>query len=153
DGAYNRRHFFQALPREMARGHSPRNSVSQIALVLDDYRQLIDIHGSREMTAFLPRFVTSAHGVIRAGVEDFLCDDDLFVLVVPDDHEDDAIVLMERVKRSLQQRAWKPFAELSLRAVALGVHTGEEARDVETRLLARIQKQQRASLQLAAFTE
>lgn len=152
-GAYNRRHFFQALTREIARGQSARQSVSLIALVLDDYRQLIDIHGSREMTAFLPRFVTSAQRLIRAGDEIFRLDDDLFVLVLPDCHEDGAIVLMERVKRSLQQRAWKPFAELSLRAVALGVHAGDEARDVEKRLLARLQKQQRASLQLAAFTE
>lgn len=152
-GAYNRRHFFQALEREIARSHSTRQSVSLIGVVIDDYRQLIDIHGNRVMTQFLPRFVDTTQRMIRAGDEVFRLADDLFVLMLPNCPEDGAIVLMERVKRSLQQQAWKPFAEVSLSAAAVGVQMGEDARDVEKRLLARLKKQKRASLQLAAFAD
>lgn len=152
-GAYNRRHFFQALEREIARSHSTRQSVSLIGIVIDDYRQLIDIHGNRVMSQFLPRFVGTTQRMIRAGDEVFRLADDFFVLVLPNCPEDGAIVLMERVKRSLQQQAWKPFAEVSLSAAAVSVQMGEEARDVEKRLLVRLKKQKRASLQLAAFAD
>ena len=152
-GAYNRRHFFQALEREIARSQSTRQSVSLIGVVIDDYQQLIDIHGNRVMAQFLPRFVGATQRMIRAGDEVFRLADDLFVLVLPNCPEDGAIVLMERVKRSLQQQAWKPFAEISLSAASVGVLAGEESRDVEKRLLAKLKKQKRASLQLAAFSD
>ncbi|MCA6062008.1 diguanylate cyclase domain-containing protein [Thalassolituus marinus] len=152
-GAYNRRHFLQTLEREIARCDSTRQSFSLIGLAIDDYRQLIDIHGNRVMTQFLPRFTERTQRLIRAGDEVFRLADDLFVLVLPNCQEDGAIVLMERVKRSLQQQTWKPFAEISVSASAVGWQNGEESRDLEKRLLAKLKKQKRTSLQLAAFQD
>ncbi|MCA6060265.1 GGDEF domain-containing protein [Thalassolituus sp. ST750PaO-4] len=152
-GAYNRRHFFHALTREIARSESTRHSVSLIGLVIDDYRQLIDIHGNRVMSQFLPRFVERTQRQIRAGDEIFRLADDLFVLALPNCPEDGAIVLMERVKRTLQQQAWKPFAEISISASAVGLQSGEDSKDLEKRLSAKLKKQKRASLQLAAFAD
>jgi len=152
-GAYNRRHFFHALTREIARSESTRHSVSLIGLVIDDYRQLIDIHGNRVMSQFLPRFVERTQRQIRAGDDVFRLADDLFVLILPNCPEDGAIVLMERVKRTLQQQAWKPFAEISISASAVGLQMGEDSKDLEKRLSAKLKKQKRASLQLAAFAD
>jgi len=152
-GAYNRQHFFNTLEREIARAEYSRQSVSLIGVAIDDYRQLIDIHGKRVMSHFLPRFTQSTQKMIRAGDEVFRLGDDLFVLILPHCAEDGAIVLMERIKRSLQQQAWKPFAEISLSAAAVGMMHGEKAKDMEKRLLSKLQKQKRASLQLAAFSD
>lgn len=152
-GAYNRRHFFHVLDREIARGNSFRKGISLIALVIDDYQQLLDLHGNREMVSFLPQFVHKTRQLIRAGDDVFRLSDDLFVLMLPGCPEDGAIVLMERIKRHLQQQPWQPFGEVSLSAAAVGVLGGELSRDVERRLLSRLQKQKRASLQLAAFSD
>lgn len=152
-GAYNRRHFFHALDREIARTESNRQSISLIGLVIDDYRQLIDIHGNRVMSQFLPRFTERTQRLIRAGDEVFRVTDDLFVLLLPNCPEDGAIVLMERVKRSLQQHTWKPFAEISVSASAVGFQSGESSRDMEKRLLAKLKKQRLTNLQLAAFSD
>lgn len=152
-GAYNRRHFFHTLEREIARCDSTRQGFSLIGLAIDDYRQLIDIHGNRVMGQFLPRFTERTQRQIRAGDEVFRLTDDLFVLVLPNCQEDGAIVLMERVKRSLQQQTWKPFAEISLSASAVGWQNGEDSRDLEKRLVAKLKKQKRTSLQLAAFQD
>lgn len=152
-GAYNRRHFFHTLDREIARSEQTRQNVSLIGLAIDDYRQLIDIHGNRVVSQFLPRFTARTQRLIRAGDEVFRLSDDLFVLILPNCTEDGAIVLMERVKRSLQQQEWKPFAEISISASAVGWMTGEDSHDMEKRLSAKLKKQKRASLQLAAFAD
>ena len=81
-GAYNRRHFFNTLEREIARSEHSRQSVSLIGLAIDDYRQLIDIHGNRVMSQFLPRFTANTQQMIRAGDEVFRLGDDLFVLIL-----------------------------------------------------------------------
>ena len=73
--------------------------------------------------------------------------------VLPHCAEDGALVLMERIKRSLQQKPWQPFAEISLSAASMGLTPGEDAKDAEKRLLAKLRKQKRASLQLAAFSD
>ncbi|MAK91949.1 MAG: hypothetical protein CMI13_12030 [Oleibacter sp.] len=152
-GAYNHRHFFNTLEREIARSEHSRQSVSLIGLSIDDYRQLIDIHGNRVMSQFLPYFIQNTQQMIRAGDEVFRLGDDLFALILPHCAEDGAMVLMERIKRSLQQKPWQPFAEISLSATSMGLTPGEDAKDAEKRLLAKLRKQKRASLQLSAFTD
>lgn len=149
--AYNRRHFLQAMERELARAQSARQNVSLIGLLIDDYQQLIDIHGNQVMMKFLPGFVEKTQKMIRAGDDVFRLNDDLFVLLLPNCPEDGAVVLMERVKRNLQQHGWNPFAEVSLSAVAFGVDASEYSRDIERRLLSRLRKQKRTNLQLSAF--
>ena len=80
-------------------------------------------------------------------------DDDLIILVLPNCGEEGAIVLMERMKRKIQEQSWKPFAELSISVAAVTRNHEETTASLEKRLLARLQKQQRTSLQLAAFSD
>lgn len=152
-GAYNARHFSHTLEREIARSESTRQSVSLIGLVIEDYKQLIDIHGSRAVLQLLPDFVSRSQEQIRAADEVFRLADDMFVFVLPHCPEDGAIVLLERIKRNLQQQTWKPFAEMSLGASAVTWQLGEEPKDMEKRLTLKLKKQKRASLQLAAFQD
>ncbi len=152
-GAYNREHFYHLLEREIARGEATRQSVSLIGIVLDDYRQLIDLHGNRSVLQFLPRFVRRIRQLIRGEDDIFRMDDDLIILVLPNCGEEGAIVLMERMKRKIQEQSWKPFAELSISVAAVTRNHEETTASLEKRLLARLQKQQRTSLQLAAFSD
>ena len=150
-GAYNSRHFSHTLEREIARSESTRQSVSLIGLVIEDYKQLIDIHGNRVVQQLLRNFVSRAQEQIRAADEVFRLAEDKFVLILPHCPEDGAIVLMERVKRNLEQQTWKPISEMSLETAAVNWQLGEDNNDVEKRLEMKLKKQKRASLQLAAF--
>jgi diguanylate cyclase (GGDEF)-like protein len=152
-GAYNREHFYHLLERELARGQATRQSVSMIGIVLDDYRQLIDLHGNRAVVQFLPRFVKRLRQLIRGEDDIFRLQDDLIVLVLPNCGEEGAIVLQERIKRKIQEQSWRPFAEVSVNVSAVTRNHDEDGEAFEKRLLARLNKQQRTSRQLAAFSD
>ena len=152
-GAYNKRHFYHTLDREISRSENSQDPISLIALTIDDYHQMIDIHGRRSISQFLLQFTDRSRSIIRAGDEIFRLEEDLFILLLPHCPNDGAIVLMERIKRNLQQQQWDPIAELSLSTSAATWTTGETAQELQKRLLQSLTKQQRTTLQLAAFTE
>jgi diguanylate cyclase (GGDEF)-like protein len=152
-GAYNARHFANALEREIARSETTRQSVSLIGLVIEDYGQLIDIHGKWVVQQLLPNFVRRAQEQIRAADEVFRLGDDKFVLILPHCPEDGAIILMERIKRNMESQTWKPVAEIGLASAAVAWQPGEDSKDLEKRLEMKLKKQKRASLQLAAFQD
>lgn len=152
-GAYNKRHFYHTLDREISRSENSQDPISLIALTIDDYHQMMDIHGRRSLSRFLLQFTDRSRSIIRAGDEIFRLEEDLFILLLPHCPNDGAIVLMERIKRNLEQQQWDPIAELSLSTSAATWTTGETAQELQKRLLQSLTKQQRTTLQLAAFTE
>ncbi|ASP40728.1 hypothetical protein CHH28_19540 [Bacterioplanes sanyensis] len=152
-GAYNRRHFESVLEREVARAQATSGRLSLIGLELDDWPQWLDIHGRAAVLKFLPEFVHEAQQQIRAGDDVFRLEKELFVLLLPGCPEDGAIVLMERVKRVLQQHTWNPFAEITLSAAAVSWQSDDTAEFLLKRLQVKLTQQRRTSLQLAAFQD
>lgn len=152
-GAYNYRHFYHALNREILRSQSVQQSVSLIGVMIDDYALLLDIHGNDVMAELLPSFVDKTQQLIRTEDEIFRLNEDLFVLVLPNCSKDHAAVLMERIKQGLQEQNWKPINELSLTTVSVGVYFGEKSPEVEQRLRSRLNKQRLTSLQMSAFDD
>lgn len=152
-GAYNKRHFYHTLEREISRSENTQDPISLIALTIDDYHQMMDIHGRRSINNFLSLFTDRARSTIRAGDEIFRLEEDLFILLLPHCPNDGAIVLMERIKRNLQQQTWDAVAELSLSTSAATLNTGETGQELQKRLLQTLTKQQKTALQIAAFSE
>ncbi len=152
-GAYNKRHFYHTLDREISRSENSQDPISLIALTIDDYHQMVDIHGRRSIHHFLSLFTDRSRNVIRAGDEIFRLEEDLFILLLPHCPNDGAIVLMERIKRNLQQQSWEPIPELNLSTSAATWSTGETSQELQKRLLQSLTKQQKTTLQLAAFSE
>lgn len=152
-GAYNKRHFYHTLDREISRSESSNAPISVIALTIDDYHQMMDIHGRRSINKFLSSFTEQGRNIIRAGDEIFRLEEDLFILLLPHCPNDGAIVLMERIKRNLQQQQWDPIPELNLSTSAATWATGETSLELQKRLLQSLTKQQRTALQLGAFSE
>jgi diguanylate cyclase (GGDEF)-like protein len=152
-GAYNKRHFYHTLDREISRSENSNDPISLIALTIDDYHQMVDIHGRRSINGFLSLFTERSRNVIRAGDEIFRLEEDLFILLLPHCPNDGAIVLMERIKRNLQQQSWDPIPELNLSTSAATWSTGETSKELQKRLLQSLPKQQKTTLQLAAFSE
>ena len=152
-GAYNKRHFYHTLDREISRSQNSNDPISLIALTIDDYHQMVDIHGRRSINGFLLTFTDRVRNIIRAGDEVFRLEEDLFILLLPHCPNDGAIVLMERIKRNLQQQAWDPIPELNLSTSAATGASGETSDELKKRLLQSLTKQQRTTLQIGAFSE
>ena len=150
-GAYNSRHFKQLLKREVARSQSQRQSMSMVGIVIDEYQQLIDLHGQTNILGFLPKFATRARQLIRAEDELFRMRDDLFMMVLPNCGEEGAIVLTERLNRKLQDHLWPNAIDVQLCVAVVTRHHKEDAGVLERRLLGRLKALQRTSLKLAAF--
>ena len=91
--------------------------------------------------------------LIRGEDDIFRLEDDLIMLVLPNCGEEGAIVLMERIKRKVQEQSWRPFAEVSISIAAVTRNADEDSESIEKRLLKRLNKQQKTSLQLAAFSD
>lgn len=151
-GAYNKRHFYHTLDREISRSENSNDPISLIAITIDDYHQMLDIHGRRSINSFLSLFTERGRNIIRAGDEVFRLEEDLFILLLPHCPNDGA-VLMERIKRNLQQQTWDPIPELNLSTSAATWSTGETSKELQKRLLQSLTKQQKTTLQLAAFSE
>lgn len=152
-GAYNRRHFYHTLEREISRCERFQHSLSLVALTVDEYQQMIDIHGRQDIDSFLGLFTKRVRKGIRAGDEVFRFNDDIFILLLPNCPRDGAIVLMERIKRHLQQHSWDPIAELSLSTSTASWSEGDNAQKMPKMLLQNLTKRQKTTLQFAAFSE
>ena len=152
-GAYNKRHFYHTLDREISRSEKSNDPISLIAITINDYHQMLDIHGRNAVNNFLESFTERSFGLIRAGDEIFRLEEDLFTLLLPNCPNDGAIVLMERIKRNLQQQAWDPIPELNLSTSAATWTTGETSQELQKRLLQSLTKQQKTTLQIAAFSD
>lgn len=151
--AYNKRHLYHTLDREISRSEKSSDPISLIAITIDDYQQMLDIHGRNAINNFLASFTERSRRLIRAGDEIFRLEDDLFILLLPNCPNDGAIVLMERIKRNLQQQAWHPIPELNLSTSAATWSIGETAQELRKRLLQSLTKQQKTTLQIAAFSD
>jgi len=151
-GAYNKRYFYHTLEREVSRSQSTQDPMSLIALDINDFDQNIEINGYHAIEVFLQRLVNRAENLVRAGDEIFRLDDSLFILMLPHCPNDGAIVLMERIKRNLEEQNWEPLSELSLTTNTVTLGDKEDAKDVYNRLLTNLSKQQKTNLQIAAFT-
>lgn len=150
-GACNARHFSVVLGREVARSQRARRPVSLIGLSLEEYGQLLHLHGAAAVAHFLADLVVAVRQEVRAGDDIFRLRDDLFVLMLPDCPEDGAIVLMERIKRQLDQRQSPAMADMALAVATVTRTPDENGVDLEKRLTKRLAKQRRANLQAAAF--
>ena len=132
---------------------SSKNSLSKNASeILLFFAKSISIRFASKIN-FLSLFTERARNIIRAGDEVFRLEEDLFILLLPHCPNDGAIVLMERIKRNLQQQPWEPIPELNLSTSAATWSTGETSQELQKRLLQSLTKQQKTTLQLAAFSE
>lgn len=150
-GAYNKRYFYHTLEREVSRSHSMKDPMSLIALDINDFDQNIEINGFHAVETFLQKLVERTGKLIRAGDEIFRLDESLFILILPHCPNDGAIVLMERIKRSLEEQNWEPLSELSLTTNTVSLGDKEDPQAVHKRLLMNLSKQHQTNLQIAAF--
>ncbi|MEY8264558.1 MAG: GGDEF domain-containing protein [Bermanella sp.] len=150
-GAYNRRFLSRMLEQEISRSQFTQRTLSLLALSIDDYQQVLDIHGHGSGVKLLREFRVTLIEQLRAGDEVFHDGEGTFYILLPNCPSEGVVLLKERLKVQLDERQWVDVGELQL---SVGLATLREAEDSEhffQRASEQVVKQQQTALRLLAF--
>lgn len=126
-GCLNRRGFDQALAREVARSERAGSDMAVLALDLDHFKEINDVHGHlvgdevlRAVGALLIQTARAGDIVARIGGEEF-------AVVLPDTSSASAYKVAERIRELMDQHQFsptKPTAEPLHITTSIGVVSG-----------------------------
>jgi len=151
-GAYNRRHLSKMLAQEIARSKVTKRTLSLIAITIEDYTQVVEIHGSSATETLLHHFRDELMNLVRAGDESFHDGNGTFYLLLPNCPMEGAVVLKNRLQSDLTKRQWPVAGELQLSTGIATLNDNEQAESFLQRASRHVHKQQQTALKLMAFS-
>lgn len=104
--AYNFRHFEDTLSKELSRADQTGKALSLIALEIDYFPQLIEVHGSMGTNNVLTQLSESLHATIRAGDSQYFDGKYTFYLLLPTTPSEGVVVIAERIRRAIEEDRW-----------------------------------------------
>lgn len=151
-GAYNSRHLAKMLAQEIARSKVTKRTLSLIAITIEDYIQVLDIHGQTPTEKLLHFFRNKLMGQLRAGDEAFHDGEGTFYLLLPNCPMEGAVVLKERLQNELSKTQWQDIGELQLSTGIVTLNDNEDGESFLLRASQHVKKQQQTALRLMAFS-
>jgi diguanylate cyclase (GGDEF)-like protein len=108
-GAYNHRHFQEALQREVGRAERQGRPVSVLMLDIDDFKAINDRYGHPVGDAILERIVAEIRNEVR-GDMDLVAryGGEEFAVILPEISADAAAEVAERIRRRIDERLFRP---------------------------------------------
>lgn len=149
-GAFEEFYFLHLLEQEFERQRRGESECSFIAIALE-HDQLVEIYGWAAVSAFLPDLVSTLRGDIRAGDEVLRLSPDVFVLMLPACPEDNAGILMERIKRKITKKHWEHIHDLDVITATATTKGHESAEATHKDLMNKLSRQKRVSLDASSF--
>lgn len=150
-GAFNIRQLRKKLDIEIARSHFTNRTLSLIALTIDDYHQILEIHGRYQSDQLLKQFNHVLTELLRTGDEIFHDGEGSFYLLLPNCPNEGAVVLRERLNHTLKAKQWGEIGELQINTGLATLGSNETAETFLQRTLKQIKQQQQTALRLLAF--
>lgn len=150
-GAYNSRFLVKKLQQESARSLVTNRTLSLLAITIDDYQQIIDIHGTDTGQKVLKAFRQKLISLLRAGDDIFHSGKGTFYILLPNCPEEGVIVLKERLTSQLASVQWREVGEIQINTGLATLRGEETAEEFLQRVNVYIQKQQQTALKLMAF--
>src|SRR5690606_17310234 len=92
-GAYNLKHLEFTLKQEVSRSESSGHPLSLIALEVDYYHQLLEVHGKSTVNALLAELSSLLRTMTRAGDSIYYSGDGLFYVLLPFTHPEGSVVI------------------------------------------------------------
>ena len=150
-GAYNNRYMVEKLHQEIARSAVTNRTLSLLAVTIEDYQQIQDIHGQNVSEKLLKDFHKSINDLLRAGDDIFHNGKGTFYILLPNCPIEGAIVLKERVFKNINAIQWQNVGDLQLNIGFATLESNENAEQFLHRASGHLVKQQQTALRLLAF--
>lgn len=133
-GAYNLKHLEFTLKQEVSRSESSGHPLSLIALEVDYYHQLLEVHGKSTVNGLLAELSSLLRTMTRAGDSIYYSGDGLFYVLLPFTHPEGSVVIAERIRRTIEQQSWPVIDKMT---ASLGCTTRPAGQTDEQALLTR----------------
>jgi len=150
-GAYNYRFLVEKLHQEIARSSVTNRTLSLLAITIEDYQQIQDIHGVNISERLLKEFKSNLNNLLRAGDDIFHNGKGTFYILLPNCPIEGAIVLKERIYKNIHTIQWQNVGDLQLNTGFATLESNESAEQFLTRASEHVVKQQQTALRLLAF--
>lgn len=152
-GAYNQTYLKSKLHQEVARSKVTNRTLSLLAVTIEDYHQIFEIHGQSLSISLLREFKDVIYKVLRAGDEVFHNGQGTFYLLLPNCPIEGATVLKERLIKKLNNHTWPEVGELQLNKGFATLNYNETSDAFLQRASKHVTKQQQTALRLLAFND
>jgi len=152
-GAYNNRYLAHKLEQEIARSETTNRKLSMLALTIDDFQQIQDIHGKNMGGRLLKTFRYRLDDLLRAGDEIFHNGKGSFYILLPNCSLEGGISIKDRLLKKLHLEQWGDVGDLQLNAGIASLNHNESAESFLNRASGFVHKQQQTALRLMAFNE
>jgi diguanylate cyclase (GGDEF)-like protein len=150
-GAYNNRHLAENLNQEIARSSVTKRTLSLVAVTIEDYGQISDIHGTNIGEGLLKEFHQFVNSLLRAGDDIFHNGKGTFYLLLPNCPIEGALVLKERLLKKTASEQWQHVGDIQLNIGFATLESNENAKQFLHRASEHLVKQQKTALRLLAF--
>jgi len=150
-GAYNSRFLLSILNQEIARSLVTKRTLSLFAMSIDDYQQILEIHGRDISVKVLKEFRIKLVTLLRAGDEIFYNGKGTFYILLPNCPMEGVLVLKERLQQHLDEIHWGDVGELQLNTGLATLKKDENSENFLQRASEQVHKQQQMTLKMLAF--
>jgi len=104
--AYNYRYLEETLEKEICRADRTGKPLSLLALEIDYFPQVQDVHGTLVANDLLNQFSETLHSMIRAGDSEYYDSSRIFYLLLPCTPSEGVVVIAERIRRTIEESSW-----------------------------------------------
>jgi diguanylate cyclase (GGDEF)-like protein len=150
-GAYNSRYLLKKLHQEIARSETTSRTLSMLAITIDDYQQIQDIHGKNASNRLVKIFRHKLIALLRAGDDIFHNGKGTFFILLPNCSMEGGVVLKERLLKEMEEEHWGDVGDLQLNVGLASLNHKESAESFLDRASGFVHKQQQTALRLMSF--
>ena len=114
-GAFNRKYFTKRFEEERQRHQRQGKEFSIAFMDLDRFKEINDTYGHLFGDEVLKEFVKGINQVLREYDQVFRYGGDEFIILLPETTEEDAYMVVERIRKSLKEKVFTPKEETEYR--------------------------------------
>ena len=133
-GAYNHRHFQEALQKELGRAERRGRPLTVLMLDIDDFKAVNDQYGHPVGDAILQRIVEEIRKEIRSDM-DLLAryGGEEFTVILPETPVDEGMDVAERIRRRIDERLFRPPDSSDILRVTVSIGLATYPADARTK--------------------